>query len=533
MIKATEARNEAQRLNALYEYDVLDTQAEKAFDDLTTLASEICETPISLISLIDPHRQWFKSKVGLDAEETSRDIAFCSHAILEKELFEVSDALEDERFHDNPLVAGSPNIRFYAGTQLTTPKGFNIGTLCVISDQPKTLNQHQRNALELLGREVITQLELRVHNKKLEESNRYKTEFLSNVSHEIRTPLNAIVGLSDLALKHETAEELHPELLSFLQQINFSGNCMLGIINSILDLGKIEAGKMELEESVSDVRQQVLNTVSMLTHKAREKEIDLITSIEESCPAHVLIDEGKLSQILTNIINNAIKFTPERRQIDVRLWSEDNKLCLEVEDQGVGISEQDLEQLFNKYAQVGKKKLAQEGTGLGLSISKGLVEVMGGSIELTSRLNVGTSVQLSFPVKLQENVEQLPPKPYLTQVPSGLRVLVVEDNVVNQNVIGAMLTKLSVNFELLDNGEAVEQALLEADYDLILMDINLPGISGIEVTRQLKVAGSQLPVIALTADVYCTKREKSLFDSFLTKPIKFELLESEICKVLA
>ena len=192
--------DEAARLKALYDYDVLDTNAEKIFDDLTQLAAQICNTPITLISLIDPHRQWFKSRVGLDAEETSRDIAFCAHAIHQKEIFEVQDTLKDKRFFDNPMVTSEPNIRFYAGTPLVNPDGYAIGTLCVIDDKPNKLTKDQRNALEVLGRSVISQMELRKNIQALKQASDHKTEFLSNMSHELRTPLNAIIGFSRLIL---------------------------------------------------------------------------------------------------------------------------------------------------------------------------------------------------------------------------------------------------------------------------------------------------------------------------------------------
>ena len=169
--------DEAVRLKALYDYDILDTEAEKTFDDLTQLAAQICNTPITLISLIDPDRQWFKSRVGLDAEETSRDIAFCAHAIHQREIFEVEDTLQDQRFFNNPLVTSAPNIRFYAGTVLVSPDGYAIGTLCVIDDKPNKLTQKQRQALEVLGRSVISQMELRKNIKQLKQANQHKTEF--------------------------------------------------------------------------------------------------------------------------------------------------------------------------------------------------------------------------------------------------------------------------------------------------------------------------------------------------------------------
>jgi GAF domain-containing protein len=177
--------NEAERLKALKQYNILDTTPEQAFDDITLLASFICDTPISLITLLDETRQWFKAKVGLQVTETPREVAFCNHALTQPEMLIIQDARADERFASNPLVTGDPNIRFYAGSQLVTPDGYPLGTLCVIDQTPRELRQNQLLALEALSRQVISQLELRRASSGLQEANTKQESLIAELKEAL------------------------------------------------------------------------------------------------------------------------------------------------------------------------------------------------------------------------------------------------------------------------------------------------------------------------------------------------------------
>ena len=209
-------KNEAERLAALRRYDILDTPAEETFDDFTRLASQICAAPVALISLIDADRQWFKSKAGLDLSETPRDVAFCAHSIQGGTLFEVPNALKDERFRTNPLVVGDPNIRFYAGAPLTTPDGFKIGALCVIDRVPRKLSPEQRDAMEILGRQVVAQMELRRLNQQLERAVKERTaelqqqqEFLHELMENLVEGVVACDAEGKLTIFNKAAREWH------------------------------------------------------------------------------------------------------------------------------------------------------------------------------------------------------------------------------------------------------------------------------------------------------------------------------------
>lgn len=523
-------KNEKERLKTLFSYGILDTEHEKAFDDLTILASEICECPIAMISLVDAKRQWYKSRIGVDIDCTTRDVAFCAHAILQDEIFEVRDTMLDERFADNPLVTNSPHIRFYAGAPLKSPSGLNIGTICVASDRPKTLSSKQSKSLLTLATSVMSLLELKLQSTKLILANSYKESFLSNISHDVRTPLNAIIGLSDLLTKNVELAAQFPAVTENLSQIDLSGKQMLKTLNALLEVGKIDAGVLNLEITHSDPSDYIKFVVNNLMIKANEKSIKVDVQIANDIPKTVAIDEAKFGCVLSNIINNAIKFSHSNSKVIVSASVLNETLILKVVDSGIGIQTEKIPYLFNQFAQITGQSQNNEGSGLGLSITKGLVELMHGHIDVQSKNKVGTTVTVSLPYK---NVPTPSSSNIQTKnIPDTTNILVVEDNKVNQMVIAALLGAIPVQFKIVGAGEEAVTFGTNADFDLVLMDIHLPGISGIEATRRLRANKVKIPILALTADVYRSSREKALFDSFLTKPIALDQLVDAISQNL-
>lgn len=809
--------NERERIRAIQRLNILDTDPENVFDDLTKLAAHICDTPISLMSFVDSDRQWFKSHYGLTVEQTERDISFCSHTILGDDLLEVRDTSQDDRFHDNPFVTGESQVKFYAGFPLKTSEGLGLGSLCVIDHRPRQLSAHQIEALKIIGRQIVHLLELRqklrgtelmeemalnaqalskklsrnlrqehnqllshlekapvgisivtgpdytyevvnqeyrrfcgqaselagqkyfdlfphlrgtemekimhqvyhkgesfsatdyevtipgneknpcyfdfqmqpfqganqrgiltvaidttkknqalnalresvekfrlfaetaphmafiadasgniiyfnqrwydyignlpedegwgwqkknvhhpddlsrtieawndsmatgkpyeieyrlrrhdgvyrwhlgralpirnsrgeitrwfgnnvdIHDQKelteqlmaaknaADEANMAKSSFLANMSHEIRTPLGAIMGFAEQLAQPEISKE---QFQKYISVISRNSTYLQRIIDDILDLSKVEAGKMIIEHIECSVKELISEFIAMTVPKAEENKIKFTCSVQDGIPERILSDPVRLKQILTNVVGNAIKFTPNGR-VDLIVSARDKQLEFRVKDTGVGISMDQAKKLFQPFMQADPSTTRRfGGTGLGLVLTKKLCQAMGGDFILESSLpDLGSTFMAH--VKIQEPKEsentglagpiKSSPKIASALPLQGSKILLVEDSMDNQLLIRILLEKAGAQVEVADNGIKGVQKALNEDYALVLMDVQMPEMDGIDATRELRKKGFIKPIIALTAHAMKEEKDRCLksgFDDFLTKPIQKERLIS-------
>ncbi|AVR44045.1 hybrid sensor histidine kinase/response regulator [Christiangramia fulva] len=410
-----------------------------------------------------------------------------------------------------------------------------------------TLSLYKNNNLRARANELLQKKnsELVLAKENAEKASLAKAQFLSTITHELRTPLYAVTGLTHLLLEESPTESQKEHLNS----LKFSGEYLLSLINNILDLNKLEANKVEIVESKFNLEQRISDVMIALKNSADEKKTKIHFDFDQSIPKNLIGDPLKISQILINLIGNSIKFT-ENGDIWIsvkktRHEGKDISLAFEIKDNGEGIGKEKQKAIFENFTQ-GSTQINRKfgGTGLGLSIVKNLLSLLGSEIELESELGKGSRFffELKFTAPEGEIAEEKPATPKIDEskltndIMENKRILVVEDNKINQMITRKILEKNKVICDVADNGSIAVEKVKNNDFDLILMDIHMPGISGIEATIQIRKFDSEIPIIALTAvtlDESLDEFYLNGFNDIIPKPYKTEEFFHKINKHLA
>jgi len=391
--------NEAERLSELKEYSLLDTLPEEDYEIITRLASQICDTPIALITLLDKDRQWFKSSQGLgEVTETPRDYSFCAHAINNpQEIMVVPDSRKDDRFFDNPFVTNPPSVIFYAGVPLVTSNGNALGTLCVIDHEPKVLTNEQLTALKALSNSVIrffelrrSKLELEKTQQVLEEKNKELERFAGVAAHDLKSPLGNISSIIDL-LVNDHAQELGPEAIELIGLMDESSKQLRDMIDGILEYTRTDMLLLEKREEILFPR-FYSDLASLLPH---DKKHELrypkeLMAIQANQPA--------LKQIMLNLINNALNYNDKELAIITIGFDETpTHYRISIADNGPGIAPEYQERIFNLFERLpGAISKGTIGYGIGLSTVKKLVGRLGGEIKVESEPSTGATFTFTF-----------------------------------------------------------------------------------------------------------------------------------------
>ena len=612
-------QNEAARLAALKALKILDTPPEQRFDRITAFARDLFQVPVALVSLVDHERQWFKSRAGLDAPETPRDVSFCGHAILSEEPFVIEDATVDERFRDNPLVTGPPFVHFYAGAPLHA-RGFRIGTICLIDHEPRRFDDRQRGLLKGLSawveRELTILSDLQSMAMRLESQarleavldgiadgvitsdpagtiqsanraagsifrcdperligmnvrdlvpeggrtahdeymrrldqlpdplvragmettgqrsdasefpveisfsrlnldgqriysgilrdiserrriERMKSEFISTVSHELRTPLTSIRGA--LGLVHDgVAGEVDATARQMIQIAYNNSERLVTLINDLLDMEKIEAGKMSFE--MQPIALKALLERAVTDNMGYASTYDVRFNIEGTVPeVEINADHDRMLQVMANLLSNAAKFSPRGETVSVSAkLRQGDQVRVSVEDRGPGVPDEFHDRIFGKFSQADSSDTRQkEGTGLGLSISKAIVESHGGKIAFSTTQGKGTVFFLDLPLLTAVPAETRPAGIEAT----GARILICEDDKDIAKLLSIMLAQAGFRTDVAYTAQQAKQKLAERTYAAMTLDLALPDQDGISLIRELRGQPStrDLPIVVISA----------------------------------
>lgn len=393
----------------------MDSEVSDRYDRLTRLASNLLRAPVALVSLVDDRRQFFKSSHGLgdpwaSARGTPPSHSFCQHVVTSGRPLRIDNAPENPLVKDN-LAVSEIGVIAYLGVPIVGSAGDNLGSFCVIDTVPRTWSDEEEHMLLELAEFLQAEINLRIalneadlRTREAVSANRAKSEFLARMSHELRTPLNAVIGFANVLLRNKDGTFRERDL-TFLDRIQKAGVHLLGLINGLLDLAKIESGKLQVEASLTDVRALIDEIVAQFEVQAEAKGVEFVVAYPAGPIQPVTTDRAKLAQVLLNLVANALKFTSHGR-VTVQVTASEQGVpeSISVTDSGIGIPANRLDAIFEAFEQADRTTEAiYGGTGLGLPISRALCEMLGYRLDVQSTVGVGST----FTVDMRP---QLPPQ---------------------------------------------------------------------------------------------------------------------------
>ena len=518
--------------------------------------NEILKGACSLFNRLDDKTKslitWSEYNAPADLyKEDIPDGHICYEATIKgKDKTIVINDLLNTDFHKTDSNVIKYGLRSYLGHPVIIDDKA-IGALCMVDTQPRNFTETEINiirtltvALSLEQKRYNLENNLRSARSDAEQANQAKSQFLANMSHEIRTPLNGILGFSEMLSISETDNYK----VRMLRMIEKAGNQLLQIVNDIFDYSKIEAGKISLEEEDFKLNELIKETVSFFDHTVKEKKLQIIVRTETIAENELFGDLFKLRQILVNIISNAIKFTDKGSIIIIaESKKSDEKIQTQIiiEDTGIGIEKEQLDKIFDEFKQLEyylTKKI--KGTGLGLAITKKLIDLLSGTIIVESEPGVGSRFILSIPFqpKSKIKIEEIMDKPIEKKedYKKMIKILLAEDNEANQFLIKAITKSKDWDITVVDDGDKAVEEFEKNEFDLVLMDVQMPVMNGYEATRiirdiEQREKRNHTPIIALTA--YAMKSDKDLcieagMDDYISKPFKRQQFLDSIMDVI-